>query len=234
MPDKNIHKGHRQRMKHKFLLNGLDDFEQHQALELLLYYAVPRCDTNPMAHRLLEHFGSISAIFDAPVDALKESGISETTATLLKIVPEFSRLYLDDKYNNKNKIINFDNLIEYFSNKFVGRNEETVMLLLADAKGKEIFSGVIAKGSLNSSDVPIRKVVDLSLRYNAKTAVIAHNHPSGVAIPSIADINTTKDIYDALDHINVLLADHIIIADGDGISIAQSQLGEGIFYSCEE
>lgn len=234
MPDKNIHKGHRQRMKHKFLLNGLDDFEQHQALELLLYYAVPRCDTNPMAHRLLEHFGSISAIFDAPVDALKEAGISETTATLLKIVPEFSRLYLDDKYNNKNKIINFDNLIEYFSNKFVGRNEETVMLLLADAKGKEIFSGVIAKGSLNSSDVPIRKVVDLSLRYNAKTAVIAHNHPSGVAIPSIADINTTKDIYDALDHINVLLADHIIIADGDGISIAQSQLGEGIFYSCEE
>ncbi len=234
MPDKNLHKGHRQRMKSKFLLNGLDDFEQHQALELLLYYAIPRCDTNPMAHRLLDHFGSISAIFDAPVDALKEAGVSETTATLLKIIPEFSRLYLDDKYNNKNKIINFDHLIEYFSNKFVGRNEETVMLLLADAKGKEIFSGVIAKGSLNTSDVPIRKVVDLSLRYNAKTAVIAHNHPSGVAIPSIADIKTTKDIFDALDHVNVLLADHIIIADGDGISIAQSQLGEGIFYSCEE
>lgn len=234
MPDKNLHEGHRQRMKSKFLLNGLDDFEQHQALELLLYYAIPRCDTNPMAHRLLDHFGSISAIFDAPVDALKEAGVSETTATLLKIIPEFSRLYLDDKYNNKNKIINFDHLIEYFSNKFVGRNEETVMLLLADAKGKEIFSGVIAKGSLNTSDVPIRKVVDLSLRYNAKTAVIAHNHPSGVAIPSIADIKTTKDIFDALDHVNVLLADHIIIADGDGISIAQSQLGEGIFYSCEE
>ncbi len=234
MPDKNIHKGHRQRMRHKFLLSGLDDFEQHQALELLLYYAVPRCDTNPMAHRLLEHFGSISAIFDAPVDVLKEAGVSETMATLLKIIPEFSRLYLDDKYNNKNKIINFDNLIEYFVNKFVGRNEETVMLLLADAKGKEIFSGVIAKGSLNTSDVPVRKVVDLSLRYNAKTAVLAHNHPSGVAIPSLADINTTRDIYDALSHINVLLVDHIIIADGDGISIAQSQLGEGIFYSCDE
>lgn len=234
MPDNNVHKGHRQRLKQRFLLNGLDDFEQHQALELLLFYAIPRCDTNPMAHRLLDHFGSISAIFDAPIDALKEAGISETTATLLKVIPEFSRLYLDDKYNNKSKIINFDNLIEYFSPKFVGRNEEMVILLLADAKGKEIFSGVIAKGSLNTSDVPVRKVVDLSLRYNAKTAVIAHNHPSGVAIPSIADINTTKDIYDALDHINVLLVDHIIIADGDGISIAQSQLGEGIFYSCEE
>lgn len=234
MPDNNVHKGHRQRLKRRFLLNGLDDFEQHQALELLLFYAIPRCDTNPMAHRLLEHFGSISAIFDAPIDALKEAGISETTATLLKIIPEFSRLYLDDKYNNKNKIINFDNLIEYFANKFVGRNEETVILLLADSKGKEVFSGVIAKGSINTSDVPVRKVVDLSLRYNAKTAVIAHNHPSGVAIPSIADINTTKDIYEALDHVNVLLVDHIIIADGDGISIAQSQLGEGIFYSCED
>lgn len=234
MPSDNVHKCHRQRMKSKFLLNGLDAFEQHEALEMLLYYAVPRCDTNPMAHRLLEKFGSISAIFDASVDMLKDAGVSESTATLLKMIPEFSRLYLDDKYNNKSKIIDFDNLIDYFANKFVGRNEEVTILLLADAKGKEIFSGVIAKGSINSTDVPIRKIVDLSLRYNAKTAAIAHNHPSGVAIPSINDLTTTQSVYEALSHINVLLVDHIIIADGEGVSIAQSQMGEGIFYSAEE
>lgn len=234
MPNDNVHKGHRQRMKSKFLLNGFDAFDQHEALEMLLYYAVPRCDTNPIAHRLLDNFGSLSAIFDAPVDLLTDFGLSESTATLIKMIPEISRLYLDDKYNNKNKIIDFDNLIDYFSNKFIGRCEETVFLLLADAKGKEIYCGVISKGSLNSTDVPVRKVVDLSLRYNAKTAVIAHNHPSGVAIPSISDIDTTKMVYDALAHVNVLLADHIIIADGDGVSIAQSQLGEGVFYSAEE
>lgn len=228
------HKGHRQRMKEKFLLNGLDAFEKHEALEMLLYYAVPRCDTNPLAHRLLKRFGSVSAVFDAPVDALEEAGLSRSTATLLKLMPQISRLYMDDKYNNKSKIISFDDLTEYFVQKFIGRNTETVILLLADAKGKEIFSGVISEGSINSTDVPVRKIVDLALRYNAKTAVLAHNHPSGVAIPSISDIDTTKLIYDALAHINVLLADHIIIADDEGISIAQSQMGEGVFYSAEE
>lgn len=234
MSGDNVHKGHRQRMKRKFLLNGMDAFEQHEALEMLLYYAVPRCDTNPLAHRLLDRFGSISAIFDASVDMLTDAGLSESTAALLKMIPEFSRLYLDDKYNNRNKIVDFENLPDYFVNKFVGRNEEVTILLLADAKGKEIFCGVIAKGSINSTDVPIRKIVDLSLRYNAKTAVIAHNHPSGVAIPSLADIDTTKNIFEALSHINVLLVDHIIVADGEGVSIAESRMGEGIFYSVEE
>lgn len=234
MPEDNVHKGHRQRMKKKFLLNGMDAFEEHEALEMLLYYAVPRCDTNPLAHRLLDRFGSLSAIFDATVDMLTDAGLSESTAALIKLIPEFSRLYLEDKHNNKNKIVDFDNLPDYFVNKFIGRVEETTMLLLADAKGKEIFCGVIAKGSINSTDVPIRKVVDLSLRYNAKTAVIAHNHPSGVAIPSMGDLDTTKNLYDALSHINVLLADHIIVADGESISLAQSQMGEGIFYSVED
>ena len=227
MADDNVHKGHRQRMKSKFLLNGLDAFEQHEALEMLLYYAVPRCDTNPLAHRLLERFGSISAVFDASVDMLRDAVVSESTAALLKMIPEFSRLYLDDKYNNKNKKIDFDNLTDYFVKKFIGRNEEAVILLLADAKGKEIFSGVIAKGSINSSDVPIRKIVDLSLRYNAKTACIAHNHPSGAAIPSLEDIETTRSVYQALMHINVILADHIIVADGDAVSLMQC----GVFDS---
>ncbi len=234
MPGDNVHKGHRQRMKSKFLLNGLDAFEVHEALEILLYYAVPRCDTNPIAHRLLEHFGSVSAVFDAPVDTLKDAGLSESTAALIKLIPEMSRLYLDDKYNNRDKVLDFDSLADYIKQKFIGRNEETVILLLGDAKGKEVFCGVIAKGSINSSDVPVRKVIDLALRYNAKTACIAHNHPSGIAIPSTDDIKTTRDIYDALMHIGVILVDHIIVADGDAVSLAQSGLFDEDFSSLNE
>lgn len=234
MPEDNVHKGHRKRMKSKFLLHGIEVFEEHEVLEMLLYYAVPRCDTNPIAHKLLERFGSISAIFDATVDMLTDAGLSENTAVLIKMIPALSRIYMEDKHNNPGKIVDFDNLVEFFANKYIGRNEEVVMLLLADSKGKELFCGVISKGSINASDIPVRRVVDLALRYNAKTAVIAHNHPTGVAVPSTNDIKSTINIYNALAHVNVLLADHIIIADNDGISMTYSEFGEGIFYSLSE
>ncbi len=231
MPDDNVHKGHRKRMKAKFLLHGFDVFEEHEVLEMLLYYAIPRSDTNPIAHKLLERFGSISAVFDATVDMLTDAGISENNAILIKMIPELSRIYLDDKFNNTSKIVDFENIVDYFVCKYVGRSEETVMLLLADAKGKEIYCGIIAKGSINSTDLPVRKIVDLALRYNAKTAIIAHNHPSGVAIPSKEDLESTALIYNALAHVNVLLADHVIIADDDGVSLAYSEFGRGIIYS---
>ena len=104
------HKGHRDRMRKKFLLNELDGFETHEALELLLYYAVPRKDTNPIAHRLLDRFGSLSAVFDAPVNALTEAGLSQNAAVLLKLVPGMCRLYLEDKHDNMQKVINEDNM----------------------------------------------------------------------------------------------------------------------------
>ena len=231
MADENVHKGHRKRMKAKFLLHGFDVLEEHEVLEMLLYYAVPRSDTNPIAHKLLDHFGSISAVFDASIDMLLDAGVSENTAVLLKMIPDLSRLYLDDKYNNPSKVIDLSKIVDYFACKFIGREDEAVMLLLTDAKGKEVYSGIVAKGSINSTDLPVRKIIDLALRYNAKLAIIAHNHPSGVAIPSKDDLSATKIIQNALAHVNVILADHVVIADDDGVSMTSSEFCNGIFYS---
>lgn len=225
------HTGHRQRMKERFLHTHFDGFEDHQILEMILFYVYPRTDTNPLAHRLLNTFGSLSAVFEAPVDTLISAGLTPNAATFITMLPDISRVYLNDRNNNTSKIIDFERLGEFFIPKFIGRDEEAMILLLADAKGKEIYSGVVSKGSFHASEAPVRKIIDLAMRYNATTAAIAHNHPSGVALPSRADIKATATIFQALNLIGVLLYDHIIVSDDDFVSLRESNLCDDIFMN---
>ncbi len=221
-----VHNGHRQSVKKKFINNGLDGFNPHEALELYLYYAIPRKDTNPLAHRLLDRFVTIAGVCDAPIDELMdEFGLSENTAVLLKLLPHMSRLYNESKLNSDNTI-ELDTIGDVIKTKFIGRVEEVVVLLLGDAKGKIIFFDVVAKGSINSSDMPIRKIVDLSIRHNARLAFVAHNHPSGNALPSTADVNTTKTLAKTLRAVGVRLFDHFIITDDDYVSLRESNMLE--------
>ena len=225
----NEHTGHRQRMKERFLDTRFDGYQEHEILEMILYYVYPRIDTNALAHRLLREFDSISAILDAPVDTLVGAGLTHNAAVFLSMIPDISRIYLDDRNNNKSKIIDFENLGEYFVPKFIGRDEEAMLLLLADAKGKALYTGVVSKGSFTASEAPIRKIVDLAMRYNAATAAIAHNHPSGVALPSMPDINATIDVGNALKLVGVMFVDHIIVADDDYISIRETGICGDVF-----
>ena len=225
----NEHAGHRQRMKERYLDTRFDGYQEHEILEMILYYVYPRTDTNPLAHRLLREFDSISAILDAPVDTLVGAGLTHNAAVFLSMIPDISRIYLDDRNNNKSKIIDFENLGEYFVPKFIGRDEEAMLLLLADAKGKALYTGVVSKGSFTASEAPIRKIVDLAMRYNAATAAIAHNHPSGVALPSKPDINATIDVGNALKLVGVMFVDHIIVADDDYISIRETGICGDVF-----
>ncbi len=218
------HKGHRARMRKRYLAGGFENFEDHEILEMILYNCYKQIDTNPIAHRLLDAFGSLSAVFEAPYDSLRNAGLSENVAVYLRMIPDISRVYLDDRNNSRNKIISFDDVGEYFLPKFIGRIDEHLMLLLTDAKGKELFCGVVATGTSCGADIPVRKIVDLSMRYNATNAVIAHNHPSGVALPSRADIRATNDLAAALELIGVQLVDHIIVSDNDFVSLRESSL----------
>ena len=229
MSNDNVHSGHRSRVRKKFLDNGIDSFETHEILELLLFYAVPMKNTSILAHKLLDSFGSISAIFDAPFDALVEAGLTESQAVMLKLMPDITRLYIDDKHNNKSKVVDIDNLPDAIIRKFIGRENENVLALLIDAKGKEVFCGIVSKGSLNDTSLPIRKIVDFSLRYNAKSVIVAHNHPSGVALPSKDDLDATINLKNALDLIGVRLLDHYIVADNDCVSLAQSKILPTVF-----
>ena len=224
------HTGHRKRLKKKFIENGLDVFEPHEALELYLFYAIPRKDTNPLAHRLLDKYGSIGAVCDAPIDELeREFGLSETAAVLLKLLPQMSRLYNESKMSYDNPI-DLETVGDMFAAKFIGRTSEETALMLGDAKGKMIYFDIIAKGSLTATEMPARKIVDLALRKNARTAFLGHNHPSGTALPSPGDLEATELLKDTLGAIGVELVDHFIVTSEDYVSLRESGMAGKIFY----
>ena len=223
MADASIHKGHRERLKARFLEEGLDNFTDIQALELLLFYAIPQKDTNPIAHALLDHFGSLSRVLEADVEELKKvPGISDHSATLLALVTELGRYYQVDCAQRVEVLTTLDACGAYLVPRFFGRSNETVFLLCLDAKCKVLCCKEIGEGSVNSTSISIRKVVETALSANATTVVLAHNHPSGVALPSSEDVQTTRRVAAARSAVEVHLADHIVVAEGDYVSMVQS------------
>lgn len=221
---KSEHSGHRERLRRRFIDNGLDGFEEHQALELYLFYAIPRRDTNPLAHRLLERYRNIGGVCDAPIDELeRDFGLSESAAALLKLLPEMSRLYNESKLSDTN-LIDPETVGEMIARRFIGRTSEAVALLLGSAKGKILYFDIVAKGSVSSSDFPLRRIVDLAIRHNARTAYIAHNHPSGSLLPSRADVDVTKLLDSTLSSVGVHLLDHFIVADNEYASLREYDL----------
>lgn len=220
-----IHKDHRNRVKKRFLEEGLDSFDQVHALELLLYFGIPQGDTNPLAHDLIERFGSIAQVLETPPEELqKVSGVGPHVATLLSLITEISRYYMVNRTTGFRVLNTTEACGRYLLSYFVGRRDETVFLLCLDAKCKVIGCREVGQGSVNSAGVSIRKVVEVALSMNATSVVLAHNHPSGLAVPSAEDVYTTKRLALALDGVDVILADHIVVADDDFTSMVQSGL----------
>ena len=218
-----VHDGHRKRLKRRFLSEGLDSFEDHNILELLLFYALPRSDTNEIAHRLLEQFKSLSGVFDAPLEELcKIKGISEHSATLMKLIPRLSSAYHTDKSKDI-KIISSTNAAgKFFVPRFYGKQNEEVHVMLLDDKKKVIKCEKVFEGTVNSTPITVKKVVAMAVNSNATGVILAHNHPGGIALPSKSDLRATEKIYRALELINIQLCDHIIVADDDFVSLADS------------
>ncbi|MDO5152054.1 MAG: DNA repair protein RadC [Eubacteriales bacterium] len=223
MEKASIHKGHRERLKQRFLEEGLDNFTDVQVLELLLFYAIPQRDTNPIAHALLDYFGGLSQVLEAGVEELKKvPGISDHSATLLSLVTQIARYYQVDCAQRVECLTSLDACGAYLVPYFFGRSKETVFLLCLDAKCKVLCCREVGEGSVNSASISVRKIVETALGANATTVVLAHNHPSGVALPSEEDVQTTWRVAAALNAVEIHLADHIVVADGDYVSMAQS------------
>ena len=227
-----IHDGHRQRLKERFLREGMDHFTDIQVLELLMFYSIPRQDTNPIAHALLKHFGSLSQVLEAPVEELcKVPGVGQSTAMLLSMMIPISRFYQKDQMENVKILTTIDAYGQYLMPYFHGRRNETVYLLCLDAKCKVLGCREMGEGSINSAGVPVRRIVETALGLSATTVVLAHNHPSGIALPSGEDIQTTHRVAEALSAVEIVLADHVVVADDDYVSMAQSGLYRpGDFY----
>ena len=219
----NIHEGHRKRMRERFMKSGLDDFAPHNVLEFLLFYSIPRGDTNPIAHRLIDAFGSLSGVFDAtPEELMKVSGVGESTAILISMIPQMARKYLEDKADAVNVVGGCGDIGAYLLPKFVGRTNEALMMVSIDNKNKVISCSVVAEGTVDSAKVSRRKVMEEAMKVKATRVILAHNHPRGVAVPSAEDVAMTREIGRLFAQVGIELVDHIIIADDDYVSMAAS------------
>lgn len=219
-----MHTGHRERLRERYRREGLDSFELHNILELVLFHIIPRKDTNEIAHRLVEKYHSLSAILEAPEEELcKIEGIGKTAACFLHMIPSLCRLYMTDLRNPENNCISStEQACDYLSARLCGYDHEVVVALLLSQRGRILCCETIADGNINSADLDLRKLISLCISYKCSRVIIAHNHPSGIAMPSREDIETTGLIDDALGRSGTRLVDHIIVADGDYISLADS------------
>lgn len=208
-----MHEGHRNRLKDRFLREGLDGFEPHNVLELLLFYSIPQKDTNELAHTLMNRFGSLSAVFDAPPEALMSvPGIKKHSAVLLKLIPAVARYYYTTADEAHEQYDNVEKIGRMLVNKYVGVVDEVVFLLLLDNKFKLLDCVKVHEGSVNSVQITPRKLIELAITKRAAMAVLAHNHPGGVPIPSSEDINTTCVLKSAFDLVGITLLEHILVA----------------------
>ncbi len=222
MEDKEIHAGHRKRVKEEFRSVGLGHFAQHRVLELLLFYAIPQGDTNPAAHRLIERFGSLSGVLDAPVELLTEvKGVGPESATLLKLIPALARAYLDDKAGACSTLKTTADAKEYVTAKFLGEKSERLLLVCLGANGKILFTDWLADGDGRSVETSPARVVSAALRCGAVKVLLAHNHPNGFCNPSSRDLRTTSILMEELHRLGVELFDHVIVGVDGVCSLAE-------------
>jgi DNA repair protein RadC len=218
-----VHEGHRERMKNRFRVHGLDNFEDHNVLELLLFYAIPRRDVNPLAHALIERFGSLRGVFEAPLSELKKvEELGDSAALLLSVIPQVSRRYLLSLAPAGDRIDCSAKAGQYLVPLFLYEREEIVYILCLDARRHLLRCREVGRGVVNAAEVSARRIAVIALEEKASGVIIAHNHLSGIALPSTEDEHVTRQIRSALALLGVELIDHIIVAGSDFVSMAES------------
>lgn len=221
----NPHTGHRKRLKERFLREGLDAFEPHQALELLLFYAIAQRDTNELAHRLLRQFGSLSRVLDAsPKDLQAAGGLSENTAVLLSLIPQLSRAYNRDKMQGQTIIDSSRRAGQYVQSLFMGRLYEAFFVICLDKNNRILHEEKICEGTIDEVPCYPRLVVETALRHRANRLMFAHNHPAGARKPSRHDIEITRKLSRVLGDVGIEVLDHIIVGSDGYISMADCGL----------
>ena len=222
----NVHKGHRQRIKERYMNDGnLDSFEDHEALELLLYYCYPRHDTNGIAHKMINEFGSFTNLTEAhPKEIAKRCDVSENVAVLVSLVPHMSKKYLRGKWGDKLEMSNSKLVGEYCVSLFANTYYECFYILCLDNQRRLIRAELVHKGSIDSSAVYPRIIVESALKNKAASVVLAHNHPGGGLLPSKGDIDVTKKVKLALNTVDIEVMDHVIIGGDKYYSFVEKKI----------
>lgn len=215
------HEGHRKRMRQRFQAQGLDGFAAHEVLELILYYAIPRADVNPLAHRLMDAFGSLHGVLEADVhDLMKVEGIGGNAAVLLSLFGHVDRQLERSRSQQRKKLRNRQEACAHCLGLLAGLREEHLYLVCLNAQMEVVQNALIARGTLNQVPAYPRLVAEAALRANAHAAVLCHNHPGGLAMPSQQDLEMTASLGQMLQNLDVLLADHVIVAGEEALSLA--------------
>ena len=217
------HSGHRARLLETYYAAGLAGFSDVEALELLLSFAIARRDVNPLAHRLLEEFGSLHRIFEVPADQLcLVPGVGPRTAALIRLSAELWGRCERSKLSDQLFLRGTGDMGRYLTARIDGVTEERAWLLCMDARCRVIECRELCRGALNSVNLPYRRVVEAALLANASTVVLAHNHTSGTLLPSLEDLEYTKQISRALEMVDVSLSDHFILGERNYLSMKAS------------
>ena len=217
-----LHGGRRARTRERYMRHGLDSLLDHEVLELLLYYSVPRKDTNELAHKLLNDFGSIDVLFESdPLDIMRISGVSEQTAVLLSMVPPLAGRYYNKKFSEKTLLDSSDKIGNFAVSLFAGKTYECFYCICLDSRRKLIAAPKISEGTVNEAHIYPRRIAQEALKYKAVNVVLAHNHPGGGLLPSSADVQTTAVVLSALAPLDIEVSDHIIVGGDKYYSFAE-------------
>lgn len=214
--------GHRERVRRRFLDEGLDGFKDYEALEMLLFYAIPRQDTKVIAKRLIDQFGSLQAVFHTPPERLmQEAGLTEATAALIAMLPQLARKIEEQQAQENARIRSTLDAGRDVIAMFRSRQDESVRILCLNASGKVVRRARIAEGDVNAVHFPIRKLVEEALACKAVSVILAHNHPGGTMAPSQEDLDATKAAKAALETVGIRLLDHLIVAGDNYCSLRE-------------
>ena len=224
--------GHRERIKEKFLKNGIDGFAEYEILELLLTYCIPRKDTKPIAKELLNKFKSLDNIFKADFDKLSAiDGLGKNSIVFLKLIGDLPSIIYKDELKNKKlvdketlKISNKDILLKYLRNKIGYEEIEKFYVLYLSSSNEVIEFEENSIGTLDRSSVYPREIYKKIINLNAKSVILAHNHPSDNITPSKCDIELTNEIAKGLKNFGALLIEHIIITKNSYFSFLEEGL----------
>ena len=227
----NLHENHRARVRETFKRAGADGMPDHNLLELLLFYSIPRKDTNEIAHRLIAAFGSLSRLFEASYEELMEiDGIGESSALLISMIPSICRRYIESSNSPKVNLSEPDEAMNYIIRKYYGSNKvESFYMLCLDAVGNLLNCCKLGEGTPGSVIVDKRKVLETALRNKADKVIFAHNHPNGIAAPSKDDISMTSELSSVLFSVGIRLADHIIVSGNEAVSLASVEKFRPLF-----
>ena len=220
MPNKPSYLGHRERIREKFAAAGLDSFLDHEILELLLTYAVPRRDTKPLAWALLKKFGTLAAVFDADENQLTQvDGIGTGAARFLRLIRAVFKKYSLDEVKETVSIRTPQQVLEYCKASLAGKKEECLEIIYLSVRNTVMSTQVVASGLIDRVAVSPRKIVECALAAKASAIILVHNHPSGDATPSQEDISLTQDVIQAAALFGILVHDHIIVGKGSHYSL---------------